>query len=145
LSIYEGLYSEFSKAKADKDSEKALFLSLIIGEVQNKAATIEDGNKTFHDPDIIKILKSLEKSTNETLAVENLPYDARIKAENELKLLLKFLPKQLTESEIETIMIDSGLKTLPELMKFMKDSYQGRYDGKMASMVCKNILTKEVE
>ena len=62
----------------------------------------------------------------------------------EMDTIETFLPSQLSEDQIEKIILD--LKTQdPEInmglaMKALKESYTGQYDGKIASTVAKKLL-----
>ena len=64
----------------------------------------------------------------------------------ELQILEKFLPQQMTELELEkciaTFMADNGLsgpKALGLVMKMLKDQHGGQYDGQLASAVAKRL------
>lgn len=139
--IYDDILKAFRQSKLDRDYDKNLFLSVLVGEIQNKAVTMVDGQKTYNDADVIKVLKSAEKMIHENLSLENMPESGRIKFKRELEIVEDFLPQQMTESDIRQYMTTSGLKTLPELMKFMKDNHAGTYDGKSASMIAKELTS----
>lgn len=61
-----------------------------------------------------------------------------------IETLSEFLPEQLNEEQLQTI-IKTFMHQNPEanlgvVMKLLKDSYAGQYDGKLASAVAKRIL-----
>ena len=57
---------------------------------------------------------------------------------DENKILEQFLPQQLQEEEIYTIFETENFNSIAECMKFFKEKYQGRYDGKLVSKLFKN-------
>ena len=68
-------------------------------------------------------------------------------SENELEILNGYLPKQLTEEElkekISNIINDNGFsggKDMGKVMGLLKESFDGQYDGKMASQLVKTLL-----
>ena len=52
---------------------------------------------------------------------------------NEKEFILSFLPKQLTETEIVSIIVDKKFTAIGECMGFFKTNYNGLYDGKTLS------------
>lgn len=70
--------------------------------------------------------------------------DAKAKLEAEIAVLESFLPKQMSSDELEAIIVKlkestPGL-TLNVVMKHLKDSYAGQYDGKSASEIAKRVV-----
>lgn len=67
-------------------------------------------------------------------------------AEDEIDVLLEYLPKQLTEDELTEIVrevIEAGDYTMKDMSKIMKDvmpKIQGKADGKMVNEVVRKIL-----
>ena len=67
-------------------------------------------------------------------------------AEDEIDVLLEYLPKQLTEDELTEIVrevIEAGDYTMKDMGKIMKDvmpKIQGKADGKMVNAVVRKIL-----
>lgn len=66
--------------------------------------------------------------------------------EDEINVLLEYLPKQLTEDELTEIVrevIEAGDYTMKDMGKIMKDvmpKIQGKADGKMVNEVVRKIL-----
>jgi uncharacterized protein YqeY len=64
--------------------------------------------------------------------------------ERELAIIEEFLPKQLSRDELTTIIggikEKSGSTNLGEIMKILKESHGGSYDGKIASEVARHLL-----
>lgn len=66
------------------------------------------------------------------------------KLKEEIKICEEFLPKQLSASDLETIVTkmkgENPALTLSVAMKQLKDGFAGQYDGKTASDVVKKLL-----
>jgi uncharacterized protein YqeY len=64
--------------------------------------------------------------------------------ERELAIIEEFLPKQLSRDELTSIIVGikekSGSTNLGEIMKILKESHGGSYDGKIASEVARHLL-----
>jgi uncharacterized protein YqeY len=53
-------------------------------------------------------------------------------------ILSKFLPKQLSESQIIAILEEQKFQSIKDCMSFFKDTYAGLYDGKVVSKLFNN-------
>ena len=68
--------------------------------------------------------------------------------DEELEILNKYLPKQMSDSELRDV-IDSYIKTegltdikqMGQIMNHLKKNYEGQYNGSSASVIIKEILT----
>ena len=65
-----------------------------------------------------------------------------------MKIYEKYLPNSLTDEELSDIIFtevkkigEISPKMMGSIMKFLKDNYFGRFDGKKASEMIKNVLT----
>ena len=62
----------------------------------------------------------------------------------EIVILEEFLPKQMSSEELEKIVLSLKEQTpglsLNVVMKHLKDTYTGQYDGKSASEIAKRVL-----
>jgi uncharacterized protein len=73
--------------------------------------------------------------------------DLVTKEENEISIILDFLPKQLNEKEIELAVLDSiklteanSIKDMGKVINLMKQKYNGKMDFRIASKVVKENL-----
>ncbi len=57
----------------------------------------------------------------------------------ENQLLEQFIPKQLTEDQIEIIVRREGFKSIKDCMTFFKEQYSGLYNGQLVSKIFKNL------
>ena len=111
MSLKEEIDREFKISYKNRQKEEISILRLLKSEIKNKEIEIQ---KDLEDSDIIKIIKSMVKKSNDAIsqyqdAGRN---DLKEKEENEKKILSRFLPPQLSENEIESIVKDiiKGLK-----------------------------------
>ena len=74
-----------------------------------------------------KEIIGIDSSKTEALSFENGLYE-------------QYIPKQLTEDEIRTILEDLGPDNIGSAMKFMSDTHTGRYDGKVAAFIARGII-----
>ena len=134
--------------KAHQESEVSA-LRLIKTAIQN-----EKVNGTYHelsDNDIIKIIQKLAKQYQESIDIyrqagRNELADAE---QAEMDVLAVFLPVLLSEKALRTIISEyignSGFKSIKDMgavMKFLSTKYPNQYDGKMASTIVRELLSK---
>ena len=58
----------------------------------------------------------------------------------EMIVMSEFLPKMMSENELKGAIQASGCNNIGSAMKYLKENYNGLYDGKMASKLIKEIL-----
>jgi len=135
------------KAKLEKDKVKANLLSTLIGEAVMVGKN--DGNRETTDQEVLALTKKFLKGVNENLRLlEELGKD-KVAATHEKEILEALLPKQMSETELETV-VDGIVATLPEksmkmmgkVMGELKAKHNGLFDGKMASNIVKKCLSK---
>lgn len=115
------------------------------------AKTSEGGSKELSDADIIKLIQKLAKQRNES--AEQYTAAGRVElAENELaeaKVLETYLPKQLSEKEVEarlrSIIAESGASKPSDMGKVMgiaTKQLAGLTEGKTISAIVKRLLAQ---
>lgn len=107
-------------------------VSLIIGEVERGIKpTIVDGVKQYKNEDVVAVIKKLVKNWNENPELN----------EKDIVVATDYIPAQLTSYDLELILMNLGdsFKNIGEYMKYLKEHYSGRYDGKEAKHVWDNI------
>ena len=98
------------------------------------------------DDETLKVVRTEIKKRKESLefAEQAGRQDQVDNLNKELSVLEGFLPKQLEEKEIETILTDfmdaTPSPNMGALMQYLKSSFSGQYDGKTASSICKKLL-----
>ena len=102
-------------------------LRTVIGNIQNKATRL---SVEINDNLCFKEVKDAISGNCETLK-----YRENQVLVDENAFLSKFLPKMMTESEIRTVIENSGLKGMPSIMKYLSANYAGLFDGKVAKSI----------
>lgn len=123
-------------ARKKKDIQTQLILSTVVGELQND----EKRYGGINEEHIVRYLKKNVATLEQHFHLLN--EDQLRLAEYEVELLESFLPKQLTPSDITSIIeeqVGKGVNTLPLIMKHFKENYAGRYDGRIASEEAKRL------
>lgn len=130
MKLIERISNDFTEAYKAKDMDKKNFLGVIKTEVTKESKTPEDSY-------IISKLKSMIKNAEATNSL----------TDNELSILNEYLPTQMTEETLRDaikLLIDdyelSSLKEMGKVMTYLKNNFDGQYDGRMASRITKELL-----
>lgn len=127
MTLLEKIISDLRKSISEENTETKSLLRVIIGEADRQG-------KNIGDQEMISIIK---KMIDNAAAVNN---------ENEIKILERYLPKQLSEVELKNIIINLisansyTIKDMGNIMGYLKKEFTGQYDGKIASDITKKIL-----
>jgi uncharacterized protein len=115
------------------------------------AKTAEGAHGELKEEDETKLLQKLVKQRKDSLAIfqqQNRP-DLAQKEEEEIAIIEKFLPKQLTENELKEALIkivaESGATTPADMGKVMGAATKqlgGLAEGKAISAIVKELLSK---
>jgi uncharacterized protein YqeY len=113
--------------------------------------TSEGGGGELKDDDEIKLLQKLVKQRKDSLEIfqqQNRP-DLAQKEQEEIAVIEKFLPKQLSAEELREaltkIIAETGASSPADLGKVMgiaTKQFAGKADGKTVSSLVKELLTK---
>ena len=130
-----------------KDSLVVSTLRMITSEIKN----IEINNRSSSNPgvvddsSIIQLLSKMIKQRKESSEIyKNSNRDDLEKKENEeIKIIQKYMPIQIDESKIDTIILkaikktnSSEIRDMGKVMSFLKENYSGQMDfGKVSGML----------
>ena len=130
-----------------KDSLVVSTLRMITSEIKN----IEINNRSSSNPgivtdsSIIQLLSKMIKQRKESSEIyKNSNRDDLEKKENEeIKIIQKYMPIQIDESKIDTIILEaikqtnsSEIRDMGKVMSFLKENYSGQMDfGKVSGML----------
>ena len=134
------------KAMKEHDTLTKGVLSLVISAI---TLAEKEAGHTLEKNDELAYIQREIKQTNET--IESIPEnreDLKEEAQKKLELLSSYLPKQLTEEEIqqiiEGILQEKGLEPLKRnqgpVMREILDKYKGQTDGKTVNRILSTIL-----
>jgi uncharacterized protein YqeY len=132
MSIYDTIKEDFKQARRDGNKAGLDLLSTVIGEIDNEAS--RNNNKVVTDEITIKILDRFKKNLDEMIELTQCADSRR-----QLVAINSYLPKKMTQAEIEKSIEDSGHKTVKDIMQHLKTNHAGLYDGKLASEIAKKV------
>ena len=111
--------------------------------------TAPGGKKELEDGDIIKIIQKLVKQRKDSMDIYSQAGRSEL-ADNEnqeMLVMMDYLPKTLTESEVEEIVAKTiadldatSMKDMGKVMGFISKTYAGQVDGSMVSRIVKSKL-----
>ena len=147
----EKLNSELKSSIINKNVVAVKTLRLIIAAIKDRDIVVRSsGNKTgVDDSDIISLLKKMIKQREESIILyEKGKRDDLVKNEqNEINIISKFLPAQLTESEVKSIVIEAikkenakSIKDMGKVINAIKQDYPNNIDFSLASKIIKDML-----
>jgi len=122
-------------------SWKVSALTTLLGE----AAMIgkNNGNRETNDAECVAVIKKFIKNIEETAKHAGMDDHAAM----EIEMLNSYLPQQITgmrlEMTIQGVIVSikaESVRDMGKVMKVLKDSYEGCYDGKEASTIVKELL-----
>ena len=136
--MYNVIKSKFLEVRKAKDTNAIKTLSTLIGAIDMiaKNKQIEITNEIVFDA-IVKMLKGV----NETIPLvqDKIKLDA---LNNEKTLLESFMPKQMTEAELEAAIAEivktldvSNKSFVGQVMKELKTKFCNQYDSKVANIL----------
>ena len=141
MSLIEKIKSDHLAYRKLRDTTATTFLSTLIGEAEMIGKS--DGNREVTDQEVVALVKKFIKNIKETkAAIKASGKEPDTKFHDELFLSEAYLPQQLSEVELSRIIHDFFVitpvderdnKITGNIMKYLKDNFEGQYDGNMAS------------
>lgn len=149
MSLEEKVMSLMKDAMKSKDEALLRGLRAIKAEII-KAKTDPGANGTISEDTELKLLQKLVKSRRDSLTIyqeQNRP-DLAIKESEEIAIIEKFLPAQMSEEDVKatvqaiiTQVGAGGPQDLGKVMGLATKQLAGQADGKLISAVAKSLLT----
>jgi uncharacterized protein YqeY len=152
MSILNTIKNDNVTARKSRDIITSSLLSTLYAEAVNVGKN--DGNRETSDKETLAVIKKFIDGVNFTIdnidsVISDVKYEIAVKEREILSAYIeKFQPKQLTTEELTDI-ISGIVATLQEkspkqmglVMKSLKDSYDGMYQGNEASKIVKAVLS----
>jgi uncharacterized protein YqeY len=148
MSLKDRLQSELKEALKAKDKVKLETVRAIINAVKNQEI---NSKAELDDSAIEKIISTLVKQHKDSIEQfkKGNRDDLVKKEEQELKILISFLPEQLSEEDIKKVVKetiaqlgDVSQKDLGRVMKAVMPKLQNRADGKLVNKIVRENLSK---
>ena len=148
--IFKKINLSLSDALKKKEAARALTLRSIISQKKDKEIELRTGEqKEILDTDIINILNKMLKQRKESIEMyqKGARNDLIEKEKFEISVIEEFLPKQMSDEEIQKsckdVINESGannIKDMGKVMKILKDKYLGTMDFAKAGKILKDQL-----
>ncbi|MDT0605485.1 GatB/YqeY domain-containing protein [Croceitalea rosinachiae] len=149
MSLQEKIMTEMKAAMKAKDAVALESLRAIKSAIL-LAQTDKGAGGNLSEDDEVKLVQKLVKQRKDSAAIFTEQGRADL-AEPELAqvaIIEKFLPEQLTEEEIEKVVVQtiestgaSGMKDMGKVMGVVSKELAGQADGKTISSIVKNKLS----
>ena len=149
MSLRERIEKDFTDALKARDERKLSALRLFKTDLKKRE--VSGQKKEMTDAEAMEVIFSLVKQRRESIRLfqEGHRQDLVEKEEAELNILLTYLPKPLSSSELEGLIDQSvaetqatGPKDQGKVMKAIMGKVTGRADGKAVSEIVKQKLSK---
>lgn len=147
MGLAERLDADLKQAMRDKDKIRLSTIRLIRTAIKNAEI---DQKRTLTDEDIMGVLNRELKQRRDSLqAFEDAARtDLVDQVKQEIAVLQDYLPAQLSEEEIRTIVVDtiaevgaSAKKDMGKVMGALMPKLQGRADGKLVNQLVQQHLS----
>lgn len=121
-------------------------LTPLIGEAEMVG---KNACREVTDAEVVQMIKKFIKNLDETIRLtsERGNHTTAARLHDEKTTLEQFLPKQLTEEQLQRVLgsikveIDAGPKDMGKVLALLKTRFDGQYDGKTAATIVKSILS----
>ena len=114
----------------NSNKESRLILGVLLSELDRDDKIKERDFRNHSDNDVIRVTKKM---------IDSLKLISSTQALEEVKILEQFIPQQLTEEQIESIIKRERFTSIKDCMGFFKELYAGLYDGKIVSKIFKEL------
>ena len=139
--LLERIRADQIAARRAKNTFNATALTTLLGEAS------PSGNETVTDEQVTKVVQKFLKNLKELIGYTD-DLEVQVAARNEIALLEKYQPQQLTEDQLRAFISHTvaGLDNVPEpkrvgmVMKALTTNHKGQYDGKIASAIVKEMV-----
>ena len=148
MTLREKIPQDLKNALREKKTLDLSVLRLLQSALKNKE--IEINKKDLSDEDVVSVVNSEVKKRRDAVREfekVNRP-DAAQNERNEIEILMRYMPEQLSEDEIRGIVRDakseSGAQSMNDIGRVMK-IVMPRVKGKADGAVVNNIVREELE
>ena len=152
MTIREDIKNNLKEAMIKKNVDLISALRLVIASIKDRdiIAKGKGNDLGINDEEIISLLQTMIKQRKSSIDMylEGKREDLAKKEQNEIEIISKFLPKQLSKEEINNI-IDmtiksceaSSMKDMGKVINLLKKKHNGEMDFGDVSKIVKSKLT----
>ena len=149
--IRENISKLLKEAMIKKDMKLTNTLRLVLAAVKDKdISSRSKGNSIgINETEIISLLQNMIKQRNVSIEmyIQGKRDDLVKIEEDEIKIISNFLPEQLSQSEIDVVIIKTiqssganSIKDMGKVINLIKDEYNGKMDFGVVSKIIKEKL-----
>ncbi|PIU58497.1 MAG: glutamyl-tRNA amidotransferase [Deltaproteobacteria bacterium CG07_land_8_20_14_0_80_38_7] len=153
-SIKEKINGDLTSSMKAKDAVKVSALRLVLSAIKNREIEFRGAGKmkltdSLPDADVMQVLSGMAKQRRESIEMfeQGGRHDLSEKEAAELNILMSYLPQQLSEKDVEKVVVEiiketsaTGIKDMGQVMKLVMAKVAGKADGKMVSEVVRRNL-----
>ena len=149
--LREELQKALKESMLNKDTDTVSAVRLIIAGMKEKDVEARGkGKEKAEDETLLAMMQTMIKQRNESIKMYtegNRPELAE-KEQAEIKVIERFMPKQLSEDEIKSVVASiiastgaQSVKDMGKVMSSLKTEYAGKMDFGKASGIIKSLLS----
>ncbi len=148
--LRDDLQKTLKESMLARDTETTGAVRLIIAGMKEKDVEARGkGQEKASDADLLAMMQNMIKQRNDSIKMYNdgNRQDLAEKEAKEIKIIERFLPKQMSEAEVETAIkaaiAETGAQSMKDMGKIMgalKAKYVGQMDFGKANGVIKSLL-----
>ena len=149
MTIQEKIDADLKEAMRSKDAERLSVLRMVKSALMNAAIEMQGARAQLPDPDAIAVVRKQVKQREDS--IEGFEKGGRLelaaKERREIAVLMEYLPKPLTENELEQLVkgaiAEIGATSKAQMGAVMKVATQkagGRVDGRTLSQAVQKAL-----
>ena len=153
MSLKSKIESDYQNSLKSKDKGKISTYRLILASIKDLDIANRSGpkKKETDDNDVKQLLKKMIKQRSESIEIykKNNREDLLKVEENEVSILLNYLPKQLSDEETKNVCLEivkkinaQSIKDMGKVMGELKKNYSDNLDFSKAGAILKEVLNK---
>ncbi|MBU4484927.1 GatB/YqeY domain-containing protein [bacterium] len=146
MSLIEKINTDLKKALKSRDELTLSVLRMAKSDIKNKEI---DKRDELDENEVVAVLTGMQKRAQESLVQfeQGNRQDLADKTKKEIEILKAYLPEQLSEAELEGLVLEAisevgaqSPKDMGNVMKALMPKMQGRADGKLVSSIVQKKL-----
>jgi uncharacterized protein YqeY len=144
MTVFEKIRADWKAARLSGDRVRATALGTLVGEIQTQEKKTNPA-RTLRDDEVLATVRKFAANAQETAQAlqERGRSDEARASLLEAEMFSAYIPAMMTEQEIidfARTRIASGAKNMGEVMKALQSDCAGRYDGRIASALVKELF-----
>jgi uncharacterized protein YqeY len=149
--LRENIQNALKEAMKSKDMLEVNAIRMIIAGIKEKDVDARGkGNKEATDADLLSMMQTMIKQRRESIEmfISGARPELAQKEEKEIKIIERFLPKQLSKEEVEAAVKSviastaaTSMKDMGKVMGQLRAQYAGQMDFGAVSAVIKSLLS----